>query len=557
LQKQVQLLDDFTSSVDLFLKPEDALKFKYNTLAYKVSGIGFGDVTGEQLAKVEPSKIREFVNAMMQSSDVSVEAKSDILNYARQLLELNNDLDSFAENISSVKEEYQSNTDYALELLQKSIEKEKELAETSLESHEKSVDSLKSIFDMLEEYIRDLLKQVESTSKNAAIKGRELISKAITTGILPAEKDLKKAIDDVKSNVESTKYKDKFQADRARLLLAIDLKKLQDLTGEQLTDAEKQLSATKDQIKQYDTMLRKYQDQIDIMRGTYSATLKVVDAITLLEAAITSELSKTKQLQSQAILGSNGAVFNTKTLEGKNAKGAGFNSEQLLRDAIKHLESGGSPQSVLDAIASSGFTFGQAETILGLPSGTLNDYAALNSWVKSTISSGKLNPSDLSGSTISPTQTIVTNSGAMYDPTTNIGVNTQGVAWNVSDVAAEAQRMISAGMVSDVVAAIQSQGFSVSQAEKILGINIPEYATGINYVPSDRLAMIHKGEAVVPARFNPSVFASNSESDDEDMQNLRAEVRAVVTHVSKLSRNIDRLIVPTTSGEALQTKAVV
>jgi len=48
-----------------------------------------------------------------------------------------------------------------------------------------------------------------------------------------------------------------------------------------------------------------------------------------------------------------------------------------------------------------------------------------------------------------------------------------------------------------------------------LGFNIkelPKLATGTNYVPEDTLAMIHKGEAVVPKKFNPYANGINTQT---------------------------------------------
>ena len=45
---------------------------------------------------------------------------------------------------------------------------------------------------------------------------------------------------------------------------------------------------------------------------------------------------------------------------------------------------------------------------------------------------------------------------------------------------------------------------------KLKTIDFPRLATGTNYVPEDMLAMIHKGEAVVPKKFNPYANGVNT-----------------------------------------------
>lgn len=50
--------------------------------------------------------------------------------------------------------------------------------------------------------------------------------------------------------------------------------------------------------------------------------------------------------------------------------------------------------------------------------------------------------------------------------------------------------------------------------------NIPQLATGTNYVPEDQLAMIHKGEAVVPKQFNSQEFFGGNNETNELLRQL-------------------------------------
>lgn len=41
-------------------------------------------------------------------------------------------------------------------------------------------------------------------------------------------------------------------------------------------------------------------------------------------------------------------------------------------------------------------------------------------------------------------------------------------------------------------------------------LDVPSYDVGTNYVPNDQLAMVHKGEAIIPAKYNRPNIGNNS-----------------------------------------------
>ncbi len=52
---------------------------------------------------------------------------------------------------------------------------------------------------------------------------------------------------------------------------------------------------------------------------------------------------------------------------------------------------------------------------------------------------------------------------------------------------------------------------------KLSTFNLPRLDTGTNYVPADTLAMIHKGEAVVPKKFNEDKFFNQSNQETNEL----------------------------------------
>lgn len=96
-----------------------------------------------------------------------------------------------------------------------------------------------------------------------------------------------------------------------------------------------------------------------------------------------------------------------------------------------------------------------------------------------------------------------------------------------------------------------------------LGLQVPQFAVGTNYVPADMLAMIHEGEAIVPKAYNPAAnggagmgntarLEAQLERVTAELEGLRAEVRAGVGHSATTAQILKRV---TPNSTALATEA--
>ena len=108
--------------------------------------------------------------------------------------------------------------------------------------------------------------------------------------------------------------------------------------------------------------------------------------------------------------------------------------------------------------------------------------------------------------------TLKNNVAKTFNATLNLGVGTKDAKNKVSNFVNKASSAMSFGGIINKVN---------QSALKALLAAIPAYDVGTNYVPNDQLAMVHKGEAIVPKKFNNEQFFN---SNNEETNALLVEV---------------------------------
>jgi hypothetical protein len=120
--------------------------------------------------------------------------------------------------------------------------------------------------------------------------------------------------------------------------------------------------------------------------------------------------------------------------------------------------------------------------------------------------------------------------GAFYSSGNTTVLDRQDVADYVTNAVAsgnenvvynQAQNLGMSGMQLDAIMGWES-GTSNAWAESQ---GLPSFAVGTNYIPQDMVAQVHKGEMIVPAKYNPATSGIQvNEALLEEIKALRQEV---------------------------------
>lgn len=194
--------------------------------------------------------------------------------------------------------------DAAYRALQNSVAAQRAQLEIQRGLAQESVSTLSKVFALVSSNARELYNEVASAAAQSAVEGNAFISNALnaarSTGYTPDADALATAIQSARSGLDSGNYATQFDKDSAALELAGKLTALGDITGEQLSTAERTLKAIKDQIDQGDKILAYWKQQIDIASGSYDALLSVGDAIAAIDKLLRPEEEPTPGAASKA-----------------------------------------------------------------------------------------------------------------------------------------------------------------------------------------------------------------------------------------------------------------
>lgn len=273
----------------------------------------------------------------------------------------------------------------ALQVLQNAVDTEKAIYQAQVTTATNAINSLQSLFDAIQSNIDSLYDSVQSTSQMSIASAQKLLRDIIVTGIVPTDTStVTAAMSTLKTSVTGSVYATKFDEDRAKLLLAAELKDLQGVTGVQLSVAQQQLDAANAQIKRLDDILAQAKKQVDSANGINTSVLSVTDAVKALNQTISDYINAqadaaTASKPGVTVTGSTGASSQFVVGGGGSGTGAGTSAGTSSGSSNSAFVTGGGNVTVPTKTTPEGSLFTLVGYFSGDPAG-LAKYAKGNGY---------------------------------------------------------------------------------------------------------------------------------------------------------------------------------
>ena len=83
----------------------------------------------------------------------------------------------------------------------------------------------------------------------------------------------------------------------------------------------------------------------------------------------------------------------------------------------------------------------------------------------------------------------------------------------INNIFADPVKMKFSADTSAILGSVSNAIGNIKTAFKKIGLNVPSYDVGTDYVPNDQLAMVHEGERIIPKKYNNSQYMGNDETN--------------------------------------------
>lgn len=334
--------------------------------------------------------------------------------------------------------------------------------------------------------------------------------------------------------------------------------------------AQQQLDALNIQIQASKDAIQILQDQLDAANSANDNLAEISERILELNNLILLENQKGKDAIANSFTVMDSNFNNLLTIE--ELKASGMASDETLEQYLTAIDTNGDGQiSRLESISSASTnTYYTLQSLIpifeAVKSGIMSMDSAIALIAEINAANESRGGSGISGSYDYGNGTgISVNPGSPPKETSALGGYIQGntvygingqsmslsnaVAELTSNVEAVASGSLSARQLYD---AILGWGFNSQTVANVLGTtkqevlnwfkyydsSIPAFAQGINRVPEDMLAKIHKNERILPAADNERLMQSLSNRNDTNLQ-LINELKELNKKVTSLQRSVE------------------